>query len=75
MITIFIVSVAILIYHLIGYGILLRILSQFKRIKKYKNFRRNHYPTITILCPAFNEESVIEKKIKSRSSLYYFRHS
>jgi len=72
MINIFWISTAILIYHLFGYGILLKILSSFKRNKASDGVHDiSDYPTITILCPAFNEEAVLEEKIQSFYGLNY----
>lgn len=61
-----------LIYHFIGYPLLLLIINSLK--KTSKNHMVNdilNYPRIIILCPAYNEEGVIEEKIISFLALDY----
>lgn len=71
MIYIFWISIIIIFYHLVVYGILLTILGLIKRKKKINDISLVKLPTITVLCPAFNEEEVIEDKIKSFLDLDY----
>jgi cellulose synthase/poly-beta-1,6-N-acetylglucosamine synthase-like glycosyltransferase len=70
MIYLFWISVFILFYHLIGYGVLLKFLNILKR-RKFNNTELSDFPTITVLCPAFNEEDVIDEKIRSFLTLDY----
>jgi len=59
----------IFFYHIFFYGIVLKILYLLK--KKGQLNVSIKCPTITILCPAYNEVSVIESKIKSFFKLEY----
>ena len=70
MLYIFWCMISLILYHIIGYPIVLIILSLFKKRKK-EIFDCTHTPSITILCPAYNEVEVIEKKIKSFINLKY----
>ncbi|KQC12088.1 MAG: glycosyl transferase family 2 [Candidatus Cloacimonas sp. SDB] len=63
-------SLAVLAYHLVGYGLLLNFLNLFSKSHKGETHFED-YPTITVLCPAFNEEKVIEAKISSFLQLNY----
>jgi cellulose synthase/poly-beta-1,6-N-acetylglucosamine synthase-like glycosyltransferase len=65
------ISLFFLFYHLFFYGIILRTLCFFKREKDLNINNLTTYPTITVLCPAYNEEDVIEKKIESFLALDY----
>ena len=69
MIYLFWISILILLYHIFGYGLLLSFISLFK--KQDKIVELTEFPSITVLCPAYNEESVIEEKIKSFLNLDY----
>ncbi len=66
---IFAISTIIFFYHIFGYGLLLVFLNLFQKKKKYNEI--SEFPTITILCPAFNEEDVIDEKIRSFFNLDY----
>ncbi len=68
MIWLFWISFGILVYHLIGYPMILALLSIGKREKRVEV---TQYPRITVLCPAYNEADVIERKIKSFHELDY----
>lgn len=70
MIYIFWFSLAVLAYHLIGYGLLLKFLNLFSKPNGGETHLED-YPSITILCPAFNEADVIEDKINSFLNLDY----
>ncbi len=70
--TLFWIAIIAMIYHFIGYPLLLLIINSFK--KTYQNQMVNDiliYPKIIILCPAYNEEARIEEKIKSFLALDY----
>ena len=69
MIYIFWISILILFYHIFGYGLLLSFINLFK--KQDNTIELTDFPSITVLCPAYNEESVIEEKIKSFLNLDY----
>ena len=69
MIYLFWLSILILVYHIFGYGLLLSFIVLFK--KKVNTTELIEFPTITVLCPAYNEESVIEEKIKSFLNIDY----
>jgi cellulose synthase/poly-beta-1,6-N-acetylglucosamine synthase-like glycosyltransferase len=67
MLTIFYVSIFIILYHLIFYVFIVKLFR-----KKEENLSELiEFPTITILCPAYNEAEVIEEKIKSYFNLDY----
>jgi cellulose synthase/poly-beta-1,6-N-acetylglucosamine synthase-like glycosyltransferase len=59
----------ILFYHIFLYPILLRFVGIFTKNKTKRSL--TSFPTITVLCPAFNEEKHIEAKIKSFLQLDY----
>lgn len=64
------ISVIVVFYHLVGYGIILKIINLLcSKPKEIVN--EFFFPTITVLCPAFNEEAIIEEKIKSFLELDY----
>lgn len=52
----------LIVYTMIGYPVLLKILNKILPHKKL-NINYNYSPTVTIIVPAHNEDSVIEKKI------------
>lgn len=66
---VFFISIFAIIYNLFIYGIILKFLNFFSETTLTKNIR--NFPTITVLCPAYNEEKHIEKKIKSFLALDY----
>jgi poly-beta-1,6-N-acetyl-D-glucosamine synthase len=70
MVYLFWFSLAVLAYHLVGYGLLLNFLNLFSNPQRGETHFED-YPTITVLCPAFNEEKVIEAKISSFLQLNY----
>lgn len=67
--TIFWISWLTLLYHLIGYGLLLKFMNIFRKSEPVT--AATHFPTIIVLCAAYNEEKVIERKINSFLSLNY----
>jgi cellulose synthase/poly-beta-1,6-N-acetylglucosamine synthase-like glycosyltransferase len=69
MIYLFWLFILILVYHILGYGLLLSFINLFK--KQDNTAEWTEFPSITVLCPAYNEESVIEEKIKSFIDLDY----
>ncbi len=69
MINLFWLCILILFYHIIGYSLLLSFINLFR--KQDNPVELPEFPTITVLCPAYNEEDVIEEKIKSYLNLDY----
>ncbi len=79
LITLALLSAALIIYHHAGYPVLLSWCIKNKplqnkpfRIRQYKKSRDDKsLPSITIIIPAFNEEQWIEEKIRNLASLDY----
>lgn len=65
------ISVLALFYTYFGYPLLLSILMKLK--KKRPIFKKNIFPKISIVIPAYNEERVIGKKLNNILSLNYPR--
>src|ERR1043165_4987399 len=63
------ISLGVLFYTYIGYGLLLFALSVF--MKRKKVVPSNFYPHVTLIVPAYNEELFIEKKIQNSLALHY----
>jgi len=70
---IFWISLFIIFYTYVGYGIVLYILVKIKRlfVKSALPADGSFTPSLTLVVAAFNEESVIEDKIKNTLSLHY----
>ena len=70
---IFWISLFIIFYTYVGYGIVLYILVKIKRlfVKSALPADGSFTPSLTLVVAAFNEESVIEEKIKNTLSLHY----
>ncbi len=64
-------SAGLLAYHLVGYPVLLLVWNSLFKKKENPITDILEYPRITVLCPAFNEEKVIEDKLKSFLELDY----
>jgi poly-beta-1,6-N-acetyl-D-glucosamine synthase len=68
-------SLFVIFYSYIGYGILLYFLVQLKNVftgKKIKNSGKQIFePEISLIVSAYNEEDLIEKKIKNTLELNY----
>ncbi len=64
-------SWSILAYHLFGYGIILYIINHFKKTESNPDTVITSYPTVIVLCAAYNEEKDIEAKILSFLALDY----
>jgi biofilm PGA synthesis N-glycosyltransferase PgaC len=59
-------------YTYLGYGIVLFILVKIKKIfVKNRSFDPNYQPAVTLVVPAFNEESFIMEKVKNSLELDY----
>lgn len=67
--TVFWISAFILFYAYIGYGLLLLVISMGK--KKTAQVAADFFPPVTLIVPAYNEESIIEEKIRNCFSLDY----
>jgi cellulose synthase/poly-beta-1,6-N-acetylglucosamine synthase-like glycosyltransferase len=67
------VFIFILTYHIIGYPMILSLMNIFKKNTKIddSHFDECECPTITVLCPAYNEVDVIEEKLESFLKLDY----
>lgn len=66
---IFFLSLFLIFYIYIGYYLLLLCISFFK--KKSIDFAENSIPSLSIIIAAYNEENVIEEKIKNTIKLDY----
>lgn len=77
--TLFFISSSLIIYHHVGYPVLLSWYSKHHPLKAIKHASRGYRPvtsdqdcaSITILVPAYNEEQWIADKIRNLSSLDY----
>jgi poly-beta-1,6-N-acetyl-D-glucosamine synthase len=69
---VFWISLSVLFYAYIGYGLLLSLLHAFSRNKKL--FNEAFLPHVTVIVPAYNEEPVIRQKIQNCLSLDYPQH-
>lgn len=71
--TIFWISLFIIFYAFLGYGIVLYLIVLLKRIFfKAKNlFDNNYQPTVSFVVPCYNEIDMIEQKINNCLSLNY----
>jgi len=72
-VVLFWVSFSLIVYHLFLYAPFLLLINLFKKRNSYSigKIETANLPTITVLCPAFNEEADIEDKIKSFLDLDY----
>ncbi|GGC71310.1 glycosyl transferase [Pedobacter quisquiliarum] len=73
MIIAFWVGLFIIVYTYIGYGIMLYVLVKVKRLlkKRIPLYKDKHFPTVSILIAAYNEEDLISEKIANTLALYY----
>ena len=69
MIYVFWLCILILSYHIFGYGLLLSFINLFK--KQDNIVELTEFPSVTVLCPAYNEEENIEEKIISFLNINY----
>jgi len=71
--TILIISLSIVFYTLIGYGILLYLLVMIKRIAKPGNTTATaeYEPPVTLVIPCFNEADIMDSKISNCRALNY----
>ncbi|MFO7660722.1 MAG: glycosyltransferase family 2 protein [Candidatus Cloacimonadaceae bacterium] len=62
----------LLLYHIVMYPAILWIVNSFRKNKETTEpFLPEELPSITVICPAYNEEKHIEAKIKSFLALDY----
>lgn len=73
MIVLFWVSIFIIFYTFLGYGIFLYLIVKLKRIvkKPFQFSTPTNLPTVSLLIAAFNEEEIIEEKIQNCLALAY----
>ena len=69
--TLFWIGVTIIVYTYLGYGLVIYLLSKFKNHSKSLFQEDANLPEVTILIAAYNEEQVIEDKIKNTLALDY----
>ncbi|HAQ7012618.1 TPA: glycosyltransferase, partial [Enterococcus faecium] len=60
----------LIIYTMVGYPILLELLNKLIHKKQIK-FDESYRPSVSVIVPAHNEDSIIEKKILNLMSLDY----
>lgn len=74
MILLFWISIFIIFYTYVGYGLLLYLLVNVKKAFRKKDelfYAENELPTATVIVAAYNEESVIRRKIENTLALVY----
>ena len=64
-------GIFLFLYHLVFYPLILLILNMIKKTPSVSYSLPKELPTITILCPAYNEEDCLEEKITSYLNLNY----
>ncbi|MGF1762266.1 glycosyltransferase family 2 protein [Aliivibrio kagoshimensis] len=65
------VAMATIVYHHVGYPVLLKFWGKKKNTQKNKPIKSCHLPSISIIMPAYNEQAYIEAKIYNLGSLNY----
>lgn len=68
---IFWISFLLIFYLYFGYPVLISIISRLKRSESYLSLSDTNLPEVSLIVAAYNEEVVIEAKIKNSSSLDY----
>lgn len=68
------ISVSIIIYTFIGYGVVISLLAKTKKQVVYPALSEEDLPEVTLLIAAYNEEDIIEAKIKNSLALEYPKH-
>ncbi|MBE7171068.1 MAG: glycosyltransferase family 2 protein [Williamsia sp.] len=74
MITAFWINLFIVFYTFAGYGIVLYFLVKLKKLfagRKVLVYNLDNLPTLTLIVAAYNEEDIIEEKIRNTLSLHY----
>ncbi len=72
--TIFWISLAIIFYTFVGYGLVLAIIVALKPRKCTKEGETNNLPRVTIFITAYNEEAVVDAKVANTLALDYPSH-
>ena len=67
----FIVSIGILFYSYIGYGIVAKILSLLIKERDLPELQNVDYPEVTHIIAAYNEQDILKEKINNSLSLDY----
>jgi cellulose synthase/poly-beta-1,6-N-acetylglucosamine synthase-like glycosyltransferase len=67
------VSLGLLVYTYAGYPLLLWLLNAVRRRRADSSGRPEHWPTVSIILSAYNEEAVIGERMKNLLSLDYPR--
>jgi biofilm PGA synthesis N-glycosyltransferase PgaC len=70
----FIISIVILVYTYLGYGILAKFLTYFSKKVELPELKDEDLPEITHIIAAYNEEDILEEKIDNSTSLNYPKH-
>jgi cellulose synthase/poly-beta-1,6-N-acetylglucosamine synthase-like glycosyltransferase len=70
----FIVSIIILVYTYLGYGLIVKCLTLFTKKEVLPRLIDEDLPDITHIIAAYNEEAILEEKINNCSSLNYPKH-
>lgn len=71
MILLFYVSLCLILWHNIIYGLILVFISFLKRSRNLNGCQNNEMPSVSLIIAVYNEEKVIEKKIKNSILLDY----
>ena len=67
----FIVSIALLAYTYLGYGLIAKFMTFFVKKVDLPQLRDEDLPEITHIIAAYNEEDILEEKINNSTSLNY----
>ncbi len=73
-IIIFWISVAVLVYCYLGYGLLAFIIIQVKKLftrQKKESIAEEELPAVTLIITAFNEGTILEQKIRNTLAINY----
>lgn len=68
---VFIISLFIVFYAYIGYGILISIIVKTKLFNANKTGESEYFPSVSLIIPCFNEVDYIEQKVKNSLELLY----
>ena len=74
MIAAFWINLFIVFYTFAGYGLVLYFLIKLRQLihgKRILRYNPDNLPTLTLIVAAYNEESIIEEKIRNTLSLHY----
>ncbi|WP_422353945.1 glycosyltransferase family 2 protein [Roseivirga pacifica] len=68
---VFWISVAIVAYTFVGYGVIITLLAKTKKQVNYPSLTDEDLPEVTLLIAAYNEQEIVEAKIKNSLALNY----